>query len=243
VTDLYVRPAARRGGVARALMREAGARLRESGARVVTLDVLASNVDARRFYERLGFQTESLKLWVDADELERRTEERPREVYGTVHVQTDDAPRVEEAARRYIPRLGHSESTEVFEPRDGWTAVVDDLCSREPELLRRLARELSDRLGVVTVSLGVEDEVVRYAIYDRGRSLDEYLSVPEYFGELPPGDVVALAANPTVVARLTGADPSQVKEVARTAQSPAELPPAPELYRRIAEVMGLTLPG
>ena len=45
----------------------------------------------------------------------------------------------------------------------------------------------------------------------------------------PPGDVVALAANPTVVARLTGAEPALVRAAALHAATPAELPPAPEL--------------
>ena len=34
--------------------------------------------------------------------------------------------------------------------------------------------------------------------------------MPEYHGPLPPGDVIALGANPTVLARLTGADPARV---------------------------------
>jgi hypothetical protein len=63
--------------------------------------------------------------------------------------------------------------------------------------------------------------------------------VPEFYGPLPPGDAVALAANPTVVARLTGADPARVRAVCRTAASPLELPQAEELYRQIAEVLGI----
>ncbi|MGB2875782.1 MAG: hypothetical protein WBB76_09955, partial [Gaiellaceae bacterium] len=58
-----------------------------------------------------------------------------------------------------------------------------------------------------------------------------------------PGDAVALAANPTVVARLTGADRVRVRAVARTAAFPEELPPAPELLEQIAEVMGLEAAG
>ena len=69
--------------------------------------------------------------------------------------------------------------------------------------------------------------------------VDEYLSVPEYFGPLPPGDALALRANPTVVSRLTGAEPARVRAVARTAAGPSELPPARELYAQIAEVLGL----
>jgi hypothetical protein len=88
--------------------------------------------------------------------------------------------------------------------------------------------------------MAVEDSaVVRYALYERGSIVDEYQSVPEHFGPLPPGDVVALGANPTVVARLTGAEPARVRAVARTASSPDQLPPPDELLQQIAEVMGL----
>jgi hypothetical protein len=92
----------------------------------------------------------------------------------------------------------------------------------------------------VVIALSFEvDEVVRLVALDRGGIVDEYLSVPEFYGQLPPGDVIGLAANPTVLARLTGADPSAVKGIARTAASAAELPPPRELLAGIAGVLGL----
>jgi hypothetical protein len=48
-------------------------------------------------------------------------------------------------------------------------------------------------------------------------------------------------ANPTVAQRLTGADPERVRAVARTGSSPAELPPAGDLYAELAEVLGVPL--
>src|SRR5262249_53272200 len=127
--------------------------------------------------------------------------------FGSVHVQTDDEGAVERAVRQFVPRLGRSSGTGMTPPRHGWVAGHHRLCDSDPKLLRRLARELSDRLGAVVVALGLEEgRVVRYVLFDRGRITDEYLSVPEYYGPLPPGDVVALGANPTVAARLTGAD-------------------------------------
>ena len=82
-------------------------------------------------------------------------------------------------------------------------------------MLRRLAKELSDRMGAVVLLLGVErDELVRMILFEHGRIVDEYLSVPEFYGPLPPGDVVGLAANPRVVSRLTGADPEAVRRIA-----------------------------
>ena len=100
-------------------------------------------------------------------------------------------------------------------------------------MLRRLAREISDRTGAVTCLLGLErDELVRMILFERGSIVDEYLSVPEFYGPLPPGDVVGLAANPTVVSRLTGANPADVRRIAQTAPAPADLPPARELLAR-----------
>lgn len=240
---LYVRPEARGTGVAAALVREVASRLRARGADVLELEVVASNAGARTVYERWGFQPVDLTLAAPIETLERRlAASSAGPTFGTIHVQTDDASAVERAALKTLPRLGRSEQTTVTGPHDGWVSVRDELCDREPKLRERLAKELSYTLAAVVLSLGVEEgAVVRYNLYDRGSAVDEYLSVPEYFGELPPGDVVALGANPTVVARLTGADPQRVREVARTAPSTADLPPAQELYEQIGELMGVSV--
>jgi hypothetical protein len=95
-------------------------------------------------------------------------------------------------------------------------------------------------MGAVVLLLGVEEgQVVRFVLFERGRVMDEYLSVPEHHGELPPGDVIALSANPTVVARLTGADPGEVRRVVRTARRVEDLPPAPEFVAEVAAVLGV----
>ena len=84
-----------------------------------------------------------------------------------------------------------------------------------------------------------EGAVARYRIYDRGRMLDEYLSVREYYGPLPPGEVVSLAANPTLVERLTGADRREVRAAAVHGVSPDELPPPGETIADLAGAMGI----
>jgi GNAT superfamily N-acetyltransferase len=241
---LYVRPEARRSGVAAALVREVAARARAAGAEMLELDVLASNGGARAVYERWGLRPVELTLGAPVEELERRLEPPAGPTFGSIHVQTDDVGSVERAVHKVLPRLGHSAGTSVTGPRNGWVAVHDDLCDREPEQLQRLAKELSYALPAVTLALGLEEgAVVRYTLYDRGGAVDEYLSVPEHYGPLPPGDVVALGSNPTVVARLTGADARRIREVARTAASPSELPPPQELLERIAAEMGVAEAG
>lgn len=241
LTDLYVRPAFRRRGVAAALTAAVAEALQERGATHLTLSVDVRNAPARAAYAAWGLREEHLTLVAEIGELQRRLASRAETgpTFGSVHVQTDDIGAVSAAVAQFIPRLpGHSAGTVVSPPRNGWIAVYDEAADREPELLRRLARELSDRMGAVTLTLGVEQgKVVRYLIYERGRIVDEYLSVPQHYGELAPGDAVALGANPTVVARLTGADPREIRRLARAASSAAELPPATELLAQLAAAM------
>jgi len=93
---------------------------------------------------------------------------------------------------------------------------------------------------VPAVALALEEEsVVRYLLFERGRMVDEYLSVPTYYGKMSKADELSLSANPTLAARLTGADPARVRAVALIASAPAELPPARELLNQIADVLGL----
>jgi GNAT superfamily N-acetyltransferase len=221
VDVVYVRPEARGRGVGTDLIRAAAEQLGSDA--VLELDLLESNAGARRLYERLGFRTVERTL---ALEVRPRREGGP--TYGAVHVQTDDV----DAVQRNAAKVLHADAQVTL--GSGWVRV-----DAEPDKLRNLARELSFTSGVA-VALSVEEgAVVRYLLFDRGSMVDEYASVPEFHGELPPGDVIALGANPTVVARLTNADPARVRAVARTAASPEELPPAEDLYRQIADVFGV----
>jgi len=231
---VYVRPAARKGGIAGELVREAATRLRDAGAEMLELEVLASNAEARAIYERWGFKPVELILGAPIPQLEQRLAPADGPTFGFVHVQTDDVEKVKRDAAKVL-RLEPD-----VEVGSGWIRVRSDATDADPARLKALARELSYTTGGVVLSLGVErGAVVRYDLFDRGSDVDEYLSVPEYYGALPPGDAYALGANATVVGRLTGADPKRVRETARTAASPDELPPARELYEQIAAVIGL----
>jgi GNAT superfamily N-acetyltransferase len=238
---LYVRPKARGSGVGRELVHETVKQLHAQGIEMLELQVLASNSNARAVYERWGFAPVELTLAAPVDALvDRLDRSESGPTFGSIHVQTDDAGSVERDVRKALPRMGPSEQTTVSGAHNGWVTVDDDLCNRDPSVLQRLAKELSYTSGGVVLALGVEEgALVRYTLYDRGAAVDEYASVPEFRGPLPPGDVIALGANPTVVARLTGADPARVRAIARTAASPADLPPALELHGQIAELMGV----
>ncbi len=240
LTDLYVVPEARGDGLAAALVSAVADALEAAGVEYLDLEVQADNRAARVVYNRWGFTENLYVLGVPIATLrERLAPDRSAESFASIHVQTDAVADVERAVREFAPRIG-SGGSHVVGPRNGWLTVYDEVTDVDPTALVRFARELSSRLGAVVIALSLEvDQVVRLVALERGGIVDEYLSVPEFYGPLAPGDVIGLAANPTVLARLTGADPQLVKALAETASSSAELPPPRELLASLAGALGL----
>src|SRR5215213_6552841 len=235
VSDLWVDPASRRRGIGHELLRRMGGEAAGRGVRHIVLDVDPRNGQAIAFFEHLGFEERAKTMRTG---IERLLQERepPAESRGALHVQSDDAPAVERRVTEFLPRLLRGASAQV-EPGRAWTVVR--LAPFDRDVLRRLGAELSHRFGVTVLLTLEEGAVVRFVIHDRGRMVDEYLSVPEYYGPLPPGDAAALRANATLVSRLTGASPATVRAAAPNGDRPSDLPPADDLYAQIAEALGL----
>ena len=240
ISFVYLRPEARGQGRGKELVRELVGFFRGESVEHVTLNVDTSNVQALGLWRRLGFVEYRRSLTSELAALESRLAGANAPSIGSVHVQTDYQAAVEKAVGRFGPRVVRSLASVVSAAQNGWIGVYDDAASAEPERLRKLASELSFVTGGVVVALSAErGEVVRLVAFERGQMMDEYLSVPEYYGTLPPGDAMALRANPTLLARLTGAEPAAIRAVARTADSPGELPSAEELFDELAEVLGI----
>ena len=243
LTDLYVTPSARRTGVGEALVRAVVHRFADDGIELVDLEVMATNAAARAIYAHWGFREEVLTLTAPVAVLAERLGEPPSEPsFGSIHVQTDDVDPVLKAVEMYVPRLpGRSTGSIVTQPRGGYVTVYDDVCDRDPAMLRRLAKDVSSRTGLVVIALGVEEEAVaRMIMFDRGGIVDEYASVPEYHGPLPPGEVIALRANPVVLERYTGATQAAVRAATPVADAPGELPPARDVLAGLSSALGLT---
>jgi len=244
VSFVYLRPEARGQGGGKELLRDLASHFREQGLDHVSLNVELPNDEALAYWRRLGFTDYRRSLLTELDLLDKRLAGGAVASKGSVHVQTDDQSAVEKAVARWVPRVVRSRKSVVTAPQNGWIGVYDEVADAQPEHLRKLASELSYVTGGVVIALSVEQgEVVRLVAFDRGRMADEYLSVPEYYGPLPPGDAVALRANPTLLGRLTGANPSAIRSTAKTADSPSELPPAEDLVVQLAETLGITGAG
>jgi [ribosomal protein S18]-alanine N-acetyltransferase len=240
VSLVYLKPDARGLGGGNDLVRDLVAHFRAQGVEHVSLNVELPNDEALAYWRRLGFTDYRRSLMTDLESLEQRLTGGEVASTGSIHLQTDDVSAVEKAVARWVPRVVRSRTSVVASPRNGWIGVYDDLAAAQPEQLRRLASELSYVTGGVVVALGVEQgAVIRLVAYDKGRVADEYLSVPEYYGPLPPGDAVALRVNPTLLGRLTGAKPAAIRAAARTAASTAELPPVEEHLAELARTLGI----
>jgi ribosomal protein S18 acetylase RimI-like enzyme len=72
LTELYVRPSARRRGIARELVRAVVDGLSERGAAFVTGGVGPDNVPARSFYGHAGFRPVEIRLLAEVETLQRR---------------------------------------------------------------------------------------------------------------------------------------------------------------------------
>jgi ribosomal protein S18 acetylase RimI-like enzyme len=235
VTDLWVDAARRGQGIGHELLRRVAAEAFTDGRTHLLLDVDPRNRDAIAFYDQLGFEEDARILRVGLEQFLVEREE-PGQSFGALHVQSDDGPAVERRVTEYLPRMVRGATAQV-DAGHAWTTVRVEPFDRD--VLRKLGAELSHRFGV-TVALSLEEgAVVRFVIHDRGRMVDEYLSVPEYYGPLPPGNAAALRANPTVVSRLTGALPARIRAATPNADRPGDLPPAEDLYVQLADALGL----
>ena len=246
LTDLYVRPEARGHGVAEALVREVVARFVAEGVEASTSRCWRRTAPPAPCTAAGASARTRSRWWRRSTRSRPGSARRTRHLsFGSIHVQTDDVDAIVRALEIYVPRLpGGSRGSVVSPPRDGYVAVYDDVCDRDPAMLRRLAKEISTRTGLVTLALGVEEEaVVRMILFDRGAIVDEYASVPEHHGPLPPGEIVALQANPVVIERLTGADQGAVRAATPVGKSASELPPARELLAGLAGALGITGAG
>src|SRR5262249_31058085 len=142
---------------------------------------LTTNRLARTAWSRMGFEEVALLMAAPVETLERRLEgTQVGASRASTHVQSDDDRSIQRAVGQFVPRL---QAPQVSASPTGWTRIADPLFDGDREAQSRFARDLSDRLGAVVVALALEHgTVVRFRIYESGRMVDEYLSVPTFQG-------------------------------------------------------------
>ena len=155
IGDIYVADSGRRHGAGRALVEAVTENLRARGAH--------ARLSAEREPRRAPRSTRSSVFASGRATSSFRSRYAPPSggrSFGAIHVQTDDLGAIERAVRQFVPRLpGGSNGSIVAPPRHGWTAVYDDVCDRDPSMLRR-GSSRSERARLF-FALGVEHEAGR----------------------------------------------------------------------------------
>ena len=183
VIDLYVRPGARRQGVAKALLADVVAAAKERGLTHLLLEFDARNHEARASSTGGSASRRDAKIFrVGASPRSSRGSSRARPARASAPCTCRPTTRrMSSASSRASCRASarHGGATVTAAP-NGWTRVTLDPFDRDVH--QKLAQELSYRFGAIVVALAVEDgAVVHFLLYDRNRMVDEYLSVPEYY--------------------------------------------------------------
>jgi len=157
---VYVRPRARRQGVTKALLRACADVAREQGAETVSLEVLLANDVGRAAWQHLGFKDVWVGMAQPIESLDARLAEAEDtgEWRATTHVQSDDQLSVERAVGQFLPRL----QAPVIQSGESWMRITDPVLDHDRDAHGRLAKEVSERLGAVTVALALEGPVVRF---------------------------------------------------------------------------------
>ncbi len=72
----------------------------------------------------------------------------------------------------------------VTDSKNGWITVYDEESeSQDINILRRLAKRLSEELKTVAIGILVHDsDIFQYLIYEKGELVDQFDSKPDYFG-------------------------------------------------------------
>ena len=233
---VYVRPELRRQGAASLLVGALLDLLGGAGVLSVSVELPDGAAAMGEVWRAVGFEEVARVMAAPLAALQAAAA-KPAEgpSHAVIHVKTDDHVSVERAVGQFVPALA---APVLGAEAGGWIRIHDPQLDADREAQGALAGDISDRLGTAAIVLGVEHgAVVRYRIYKHGLLVDEYLSVPSFYGELPTVEQLGLVANPTIVSRVTGAPFDDVRRIARNAPSAADLPDAEELYRQIAAMM------
>ena len=234
--------ASRRQGVAKALVARASQEVKEQGRDTrQPRRALRRTRRARDVWSRLGFEEVALVMATPLDALERparrRAGRRRRAPRSTSRATTTrrSSARSRSSCRgsrrpRSRPRrtAGSRIRDALFDDDRDAQCALRARALRPPRRRRRRARARARGASCASASTR------------RGRMVDEYLSVPTYYGAAAEGRRARAGGEPDARRAPHRRRPRRgAAGRCATAPSPAELPPAEELYEAVARTMGL----
>jgi hypothetical protein len=152
--------------------------------------------------------------------------------YGNVHVKTEDRDRVLRAAAEVQQALG--KRMYVSPCINGWVALYpEDGGNPDDKVSLHLSKELPD-LFIIHVHL-LDEGVFTYQVQEAGVTLDEYDSLPSYFGEAEAEDLEACRGDVEVFTKLCPSKLGEIDDVLHF-----DNPEAEALLNRFANILGLS---
>ncbi len=154
--------------------------------------------------------------------------------YGSVQVRCDDRQRVRSA----LDDLSGKKNRFLLGPvLNGWVGVYPDGAGQDFGVARTLARRLGGELVALLVH---DDDVFAYEYYRDGKRIDQYNSMPDYFGAVSEKEKAQLRGRPATLRHLAH-DPSRFDALATRLAGQANAPSvfASELLEEFAGVLGI----
>jgi hypothetical protein len=155
--------------------------------------------------------------------------------YGSVQIRGEDRESVRSALE---PLAKKKRRFLLGPPLDGWIGVYPDGAGQDFGVARDLARRLKGELIAMLVH---DDDVFAYEYYRDGRRIDQYNSIPDYFGgEVSEKERQRLSGRPETFAHLAR-DPAQFAAVRERLAAQASQPDVfvSGLLQEFADALGI----
>jgi hypothetical protein len=166
------------------------------------------------------------------------------------HLRTSDQVAAERVVRSVLRESGY-----LTQARGGWISVYDGTTdslspSQAAGEMHRTAASLSAGLGAPVVAFlseqGDEDDLLVYAVYDKGDLRDEYSSRPDSFGAVDAARKARLRGKPQVLWEYSAGQSTvgDVEEALATESAAPEAGPADDMQARLrAQMQAMGMPA
>lgn len=155
--------------------------------------------------------------------------------YGSVQIRSDDR----DAVRTALEQLAKEQRKFLLgPPLNGWIGVYPDGGGQDLGVASELARRLKVELIAMLVH---DDDIFAYEYYRDGHRVDQYNSIPDYFGEgVSEQERRELSGRPETFAHLAS-DPEKFARVRERLAAQADQPDVfvSDLMQEFADALGI----
>jgi hypothetical protein len=129
----------------------------------------------------------------------------------------------------------------VTQPKDGWISVYETrCCDQDVDWIKRVTRQISKAASSHAISFLIHDsDFLAYWLYDQGKLVDQYNSLPDCFEECSDAERKKLAGKPAKLQAACRAEVTlaQVEQVFARFQAQPEMPEM--MLEELAKLLGI----